>query len=488
MGVSKEALNSQLDDLNTTKKIFNKSRREMVKEELEFPLELLTGFPSKRINNAIKSNVTKAVAEQYMAVCEAELLWAKTEIINAGRKGVDNRRFRTYRNDIVNAKASIGSYIRCCEEAEEKIVSEATVYHDQTTPLGRFLDMDETSYPTMESYNDGLVKNFSKFVREGIHTYQAPVQELAVGEINALLSANSQHPADGTASEAPVVGNLSDRKMFYSKAEIIARNLIRDDSQLKRYLDPVVDSSIETDYLQGKRSDIPLYNFDTARYFPNPTMRDNKYADFIHKVNAIVRTLNIRIDTRRGFVTMVQTEGRVVVLLIYRIGLTESVTQAAQNAVRSGVNAVRNATKGESPVKKLERATEPLDNMINKAIDDFKDSGRDDRRNEIVEGKTRVKLIKVIGTIIAGIGLYTIHPAIAAIAFLGKMAHDGLCTEKEKVIVIRDLQQELAITKEKIKDADSKGDNENKYKLMRIENKLDREIQRIKYNNDDKPA
>jgi hypothetical protein len=42
----------------------------------------------------------------------------------------------------------------------------------------------------------------------------------------------------------------------------------------------------------------------------------------------------------------------------------------------------------------------------------------------------------------------------------------------------------LTLVREKIKDADSKGDNKEKYALMRIEHKLQTEVARIKFRND----
>lgn len=172
-----------------------------------------------------------------------------------------------------------------------------------------------------------------------------------------------------------------------------------------------------------------------------------------------------------------------------RFPVTESVTQTAQDAIRAGVHAVRNVASGEGPVAKLDRIIEPLDNIVNSTIKDFRNAARSDKRDEIIEGDNyRVKLTRVIAKCIAygSLGVF-VHPAVAAIAFLGKMAYDSHVDSKERGRIINDLHQELAIVKEKIKDADGKGDHENKYKLMRIENKLDREIARIKYDNDDNP-
>ena len=48
-------------------------------------------------------------------------------------------------------------------------------------------------------------------------------------------------------------------------------------------------------------------------------------------------------------------------------------------------------------------------------------------------------------------------------------------------LVLNELDLELKITREKIDDAKSRGDTKAKYDLMRIENRIEREIFRIKY-------
>lgn len=172
-----------------------------------------------------------------------------------------------------------------------------------------------------------------------------------------------------------------------------------------------------------------------------------------------------------------------------RVPVKESITQTTQDAVRSGVHAVRNAVGGESPLAKVNRMIEPLDNIVNSTMNEFRNAAKSDKRDEIIEGDNyRIKLTRVITKCIAygALGVF-VHPAVAAIAFLGKMAYDSHVDAKERGKIINDMHQELAIVKEKIRDADAKGDHENKYKLMRIENKLDRTIARIKYDNDDNP-
>ena len=47
--------------------------------------------------------------------------------------------------------------------------------------------------------------------------------------------------------------------------------------------------------------------------------------------------------------------------------------------------------------------------------------------------------------------------------------------------MIRELETELKLTREKIEDAKSDNDRSKKYELMRIESKLEDELARVKY-------
>lgn len=170
----------------------------------------------------------------------------------------------------------------------------------------------------------------------------------------------------------------------------------------------------------------------------------------------------------------------------------ESIAEKGREMVRSAVHTGRDVAgsvgaTAAHPVQSLDRATEPLDNIVNNTINDFRHAMKDETRDKIVEGSEyRIRLTRVIGKCIAygALGVL-VHPAVAAIAFLGKLAWDKHTDGKERVKILHDMESESKIVEEKIKDADSKGDHENKYKLMRIKDKLDHETERIRYNKDE---
>ena len=89
--------------------------------------------------------------------------------------------------------------------------------------------------------------------------------------------------------------------------------------------------------------------------------------------------------------------------------------------------------------------------------------------------------ILTAGSVVAAVFNPLMSAIITAIGIMGKMAYDKNRTAKERQQVQTDLETELKIVREKIEDA--KGDNarKQKYELMRIEAKLEKEVNRVKY-------
>ena len=70
---------------------------------------------------------------------------------------------------------------------------------------------------------------------------------------------------------------------------------------------------------------------------------------------------------------------------------------------------------------------------------------------------------------------------MAIIGFRVAIAIDKKIDEKYRKQILNDLELELKMVNEKLEDAKSDGDREAKYELMRIQNKLEKDIERIKY-------
>jgi hypothetical protein len=75
---------------------------------------------------------------------------------------------------------------------------------------------------------------------------------------------------------------------------------------------------------------------------------------------------------------------------------------------------------------------------------------------------------------------YALGPAMAIVAFIAKQA-TKTSEDKTRDAVVRELEMELKLTREKIEDARRKDDDKAKYELMRLESNIENNIAKIKY-------
>lgn len=130
----------------------------------------------------------------------------------------------------------------------------------------------------------------------------------------------------------------------------------------------------------------------------------------------------------------------------------------------------------------VKKVPEHFDRMLNSTLDTIKNMDNEERRKRIIEGGFRFKLFKFIRNAILATGAaIMIHPAIAAVGIIGKIVIDKSLDNKVREGLIDELEQELRMTKEKISDASSNGDKKTKYQLMRLQFKLESELDRVRY-------
>ena len=181
---------------------------------------------------------------------------------------------------------------------------------------------------------------------------------------------------------------------------------------------------------------------------------------------------------------------------------------ATGKAVQKGVNKMKdsqsNTKRAMLPVKK---SLDPLINMFNNTINKIKEMDKKERTERIITGEFRLKLVGfikkgIIGLGSLGLGVGTakvvakgavnaiLSPAklggliVIAIGILVGVAIDKKVDAKHRRRILNDLKSELEIVNEKIEDAKSENDKKAKYELMRIRNKLIKDIERIEYNLD----
>jgi len=167
---------------------------------------------------------------------------------------------------------------------------------------------------------------------------------------------------------------------------------------------------------------------------------------------------------------------------------SRKMTKKAEKKLRK----INNKVNGhrDTVVKNMKRVDDKVSDIANRKLDDIINTGKDMKRDKILQGRPQFKLSNFIKSSITSLGAATgaaalFGPATAAvIVAIGLLCRKELMnrTEKrEKKRILLDLETDLKICKEKIEDAKSENDKKKKYQLMRIESALQKEITRIKY-------
>lgn len=176
-------------------------------------------------------------------------------------------------------------------------------------------------------------------------------------------------------------------------------------------------------------------------------------------------------------------------------------SQKVANSMRSGASTVKRVATA------VKFSAAPIVNMVNNTIDKIKKMDQDERTERIITGKRHITLIGTLrkaimslvtgAAVVGGAAALATAPAmgwafikstgfvgsiIVLIGILAGIAINKKLDLKERKRILGELESELKIIDEKIDDAKSDGDKKAKYELMRVKNKLEKDIQRVKYN------
>ena len=161
-------------------------------------------------------------------------------------------------------------------------------------------------------------------------------------------------------------------------------------------------------------------------------------------------------------------------------GIISNTSKKITHGIKSTANSINNTTHKVSKV-----IDGPID-AFNEIINKYNKMDASERRNRIIEGQSQFNLFKIIKYGIASGLVWAVSPALAAIGLLTAVAINVHSEVKARKKILVELEDELKIVESKIDDAKSNDDErDKKYQLMRIKNKLEKDISRIRYGLDD---
>lgn len=130
----------------------------------------------------------------------------------------------------------------------------------------------------------------------------------------------------------------------------------------------------------------------------------------------------------------------------------------------------------------VDHAKENIAKTINYPINKFIASDKEERKSRIIEGRFRSQIWKWLRrAVTSGAVAFLINPLMGCIVLVAQVAVSKGLDEKVRKQIIQEMETELKVVNAKIEDAQSESSKKEKYELIRIREKLQTEIKRIKY-------
>lgn len=138
----------------------------------------------------------------------------------------------------------------------------------------------------------------------------------------------------------------------------------------------------------------------------------------------------------------------------------------------------RNAVDAKNAGKAVAKIPMNITDSIKKTINDWDEIDDNRRKEYIIKPGFRKKYFKALKLCILHYGAFAINPVLnIVLAICHKFSNTKDIRIRNELV--RELKAEIKVTDEKIEDAKSSGDNQAKYKLMRIKEKLEAELVRV---------
>lgn len=162
---------------------------------------------------------------------------------------------------------------------------------------------------------------------------------------------------------------------------------------------------------------------------------------------------------------------------VWKVG--HAIEKKTTKILNNGRDAYDTNHRNATPIKK---SADNIEKLVNHPLNQIISIDKEERRKRLVEGRFRLRIWKLIRKgLITGAISTVAGPIVAAIGFLGSFAVDKRLDMKVKKQILHEMETELKIVEEKIEDAKGERKDKEKYQLIRIKAKLEKEIDRIRF-------
>ena len=141
-------------------------------------------------------------------------------------------------------------------------------------------------------------------------------------------------------------------------------------------------------------------------------------------------------------------------------------------------------TKAKDMSQKEKEISRTIDNEFRRLVKAIKDALISDRREAIIKGSVVPSFSKCIKICIglAGMGFITGNPMVPLLTAIGGFAASKRLTQKERILLLDEIETELEVVEKEISMAESKNQLKKYRTLLKYKKDLQRQYQRIRYN------
>lgn len=318
----------------------------------------------------------------------------------------------------------------------------------------------ETSYRLMESYTgSGLTnRNIGEILQE--------IRSLSREELSGRLGLLNKLAKELVKDNSP--SNFSTYKLalFYT-----LHKLVPNKSYIRMYIETLSECE----------------NYFAGEYTRKTSSKDKVYIESLVKEtrkNIKLAEDTLKIPKRTQFVDYIAEAGlRDEWNAMHDMFEDVDVLLSEGAIARKAVAATKEATQKINKLKfKEKRFWEKIESVEKKIRDDWKQSKNDEFNERVVEQSVNLtKMLRKVTLYAGGAMLGGVPAMISIFALVVDIVTHKKAKKQARARVLKELEIELKMVKEKIKDAESDNNRKAKYQLMRLESELEKNIEKVKY-------
>lgn len=348
------------------------------------------------------------------------------------------------RKHIKEMKLDLKNEIRNVESKLDKAKSDTSIDR-----LGKYLETLNNNLDKITDYEDSLLSDKEKEDNDNIYEFAQLLQlEESMRDMNGIIEYDFENIIENTIE-------LYNNDDIEALSKFVSENNILDK-------DSIIDI---------------LYNHRKNIY--EKCKDNNKY-----KIGSVISECINKIECSKNNKSEINSFIENVEFLnaIINKQFKDNVIQETSHATNIKIAKEKLKKQYTKMSDKEKIISRQMDNALDKFYNKMQIELTNKNREAVIRGSIIPSFSAIMKLAITSGLIYFINPALSAITLIGGIAASKQGTKKEKQYILDELDIQLKIVEKKMQLAESNNDMKSLEQLMKIEQKLKREKQRIYYN------